>query len=77
VVGFRPIDVRVEPSDTGPNGGIAGTVVRSLFLGDVAHYYIRSGSIEVCAHDRPRPDLADGTQVHWHVHPERCLILKD
>jgi len=72
-IGFRPVDVRVE---TGGEG-IAGIVVRSLFLGDVAHYYVRSGPIEICAHDRPRPELSEGREVRWRVDPDRCLVLRE
>ena len=74
-VGFRPIDVRL---DTAPSGaGIAGIVTRSLFLGDVAHYYIHSGPISICVHDRPRAELVEGQTVRWHVAPENCLILRE
>lgn len=76
-VGFRPVDVRLEAGDSGDRQGTPGVVTRSLFFGDVAHYYVRSGSIEICAHDRPRPELADGQPVRWRVAPESCLILRE
>jgi iron(III) transport system ATP-binding protein len=76
-VGFRPVDVRIEASATGPGGGTAGIVTRSLFLGDLAQYHIRSGPIEICAHDRPRADLAEGAAVSWHVDPANCLVLRE
>ncbi|HVM78440.1 MAG TPA: ABC transporter ATP-binding protein [Stellaceae bacterium] len=72
-IGFRPVDVRLETAGE----GIAGVVARSLFLGDVAHYYVRSGPIEICAHDRPRPELSDGREVRWRVDPDRCLVLRE
>jgi ABC-type Fe3+/spermidine/putrescine transport system ATPase subunit len=74
-LGFRPVDVRLETAAKG--GGIAGVVTRTLFLGDVAHYYVRSGPIAICAHDRPRAELAEGQPVRWHVAPENCLILRE
>ena len=74
-IGFRPVDVRVEASAVA--GGTAGVVTRSLFLGDVAQYFIRSGAIEICAHDRPRADLVEGRTVWWQVTPERCLVLRE
>jgi iron(III) transport system ATP-binding protein len=76
-IGFRPIDVRLEAGTAEPGQGSAGVVTRSLFLGDVAQYYIRSGPIEICAHDRPRADLAEGTPVSWRVDAENCLVLRD
>ena len=75
-VGFRPVDVRVEIDAVGA-GGIAGTITRTLFLGDVVHYSIRSGPIEICAYDRPRAELTEGRAVRWHVAPENCLVLQD
>ena len=73
-VGFRPVDVRLA---TGDGDGTAGIVTRSLFLGDIAQYHIRSGPIEIYAHDRPRTDLAEGTEVSWRVEPEHCLVLRE
>ena len=72
---FRPIDVRLDPAAS--PGAIAGVVSRALFLGDLVHYYVRSGDLEICAYDRPRPELAEGRPVHWRVAPERCLILPE
>jgi len=74
-IGFRPVDVRLEAGTAG--GGTAGVVTRSLFLGDIAQYHIRSGPIEICAHDRPRAELTEGTPVSWRVDPEKCLVLRD
>jgi iron(III) transport system ATP-binding protein len=73
-VGFRATDVSLETRATGP--GSEGTVQRTVFLGDVTHYYVRSGPIEICAHDRPRAELAEGCRVRWHVAPESCLVLR-
>ena len=72
---FRPIDVRLDAAAT--PGAIAGVISRSLFLGDLVHYYVRSGDLEICAYDRPRPELAEGQPVHWRVAPEHCLILPE
>ena len=74
VVCFRPIDVRVE---LGAGAGVAGVIVRTQFTGDLKHYFIRSAGIEICAYDRPRPDLVEGSAVHWHVAPDKCLILDE
>ena len=74
-VGFRAHDVRLEAGAAGP--GTEGIVSRAVFLGDVTHYYVRSGPIEICAHDRPRAELAEGRTVRWRVAPERCLVLRD
>ncbi len=76
-IGFRPVDVRVEPDGSASSDGNSGVIARSLFLGDVAHYYIRSGAIEICVHDRPRAELALGAAVRWRVMPEHCLVLRD
>ena len=72
-IGVRPVDIRLETA----GDGITGVVARSLFLGDVAHYYVRSGPIEICVHDRPRPELSDGREVRWRVDPDRCLVLRE
>src|SRR5262249_43808963 len=61
-VGFRPMDVAVTLDGDGTDGVIA----HSLYLGDVAHYTIRSGQLEITAHDRPRPELSEGSKVRWH-----------
>jgi ABC-type Fe3+/spermidine/putrescine transport system ATPase subunit len=76
-IGFRPVDVEVRPDGQGATEGISGVVARSLFLGDVAQYTIRSGAIEIAAHDRPRPELAEGAAVRWRVEPRHCLVLRD
>lgn len=57
--------------------GIEGVITRSLYLGDVAHYTIRSGSIEITAHTRPRAEFTEGGTVRWSVSPERCLLLRE
>ncbi|HMK68486.1 MAG TPA: ABC transporter ATP-binding protein [Stellaceae bacterium] len=72
-IGFRPVDIRVETAGE----GITGVVARSLFLGDIAHYYVRSGPVEICVHDRPRPELSEGREVRWRVDPDRCLVLRE
>jgi ABC-type Fe3+/spermidine/putrescine transport system ATPase subunit len=72
-VGFRPMDVQIAPAGEGTEG----VITRSLYLGDVAHYTIQSGPIEITAYDRPRADLAEGSRVRWHVPPERCLVLRE
>ncbi|MBV8288243.1 MAG: ABC transporter ATP-binding protein [Hyphomicrobiales bacterium] len=74
-IGFRPVDVRLETRSTGKD--IPGIVTRSLFLGDVVHYYVRSGPIEICAHDRPREELGEGCEVWWQVAPDGCLVLRE
>jgi ABC-type Fe3+/spermidine/putrescine transport system ATPase subunit len=74
-IGFRPVDVRLEAGTAG--AGTAGVVIRSLFLGDIAQYHIRSGPIEICAHDHPRAELTEGTPVSWRVDPEKCLVLRE
>jgi ABC-type Fe3+/spermidine/putrescine transport system ATPase subunit len=76
-IGFRPVDVRLEADAPGAGEGTVGVVTRTLFLGDIAHYYVRSGAIEICAHDRPRPELAEGRAVRWRVAPESCLVLRE
>jgi iron(III) transport system ATP-binding protein len=74
-IGFRPVDVRLDAGTAG--AGTPGIVTRSLFLGDIAQYHIRSGPIEICAHDRPRAELTEGTPVSWRVDPEKCLVLRE
>ena len=71
---FRPIDVQLG---LGPGPGIAGIIARTQFTGDLMHYFIRSDGIEICAYDRPRPALVEGSTVHWQVPADRCLILGD
>ena len=75
-VGFRPVDVRLTPGSA-PGEGTAGIVTRSLFLGDIAQYHVRSGPIEICAQDRPRPELTEGARVSWRVEPQNCLVLRE
>ena len=72
-IGFRPVDVLVAAEGE----GIEGVIVRSLYLGDVAHYTIRSGPIEITAHDRPRAELAEGRRIRWRVSPANCLLLRE
>jgi hypothetical protein len=76
-IGFRPVDVEVQAGEGEVGPGIAGMVTRRLFLGDVAHYTIRSGALEISAQDRPRAELAEGQRVRWRVAPERCLVLRE
>ena len=73
---FRPIDVSLE-AGSGRQASVPGTLIRSQFVGDLMHYFVRSGGIEVCAYDRPRPDLVEGSAVNWRVAPENCPILGD
>ena len=73
---FRPMDVTLDAGRDAKDG-IPGTVVRSLFVGDLVHYFVRSGAIEVCAYDRPRPEFAEGSSVRWRVAPDNCLVLRD
>jgi ABC-type Fe3+/spermidine/putrescine transport system ATPase subunit len=72
-IGFRPVDVEIAAD----GDGTEGVITRSLYLGDVAHYTIRSGPIEIIACDRPRPEFVEGAQVRWRVSPERCLLLRE
>jgi ABC-type Fe3+/spermidine/putrescine transport system ATPase subunit len=76
-IGFRPVDVRLEAGAAGFGDGNPGIVTRSLFLGDIVQYYVRSGPVEICAHDRPRAELMEGAQVSWRVDSEHCLVLRD
>jgi iron(III) transport system ATP-binding protein len=76
-IGFRPVDVSVATDSAGQAEGVPGIVARSVFLGDAAQYYIRSGPIEICAHDHPRTDLAEGQEVWWKVASENCLVLRE
>jgi iron(III) transport system ATP-binding protein len=75
-VGFRPMDVRLT-TGADSTAGISGTMVRRLFVGDLVHYFVRTGAIEICAFDRPRAELTEGTAVRWQVAPESCLVLQD
>jgi ABC-type Fe3+/spermidine/putrescine transport system ATPase subunit len=72
-VGFRPFDVAL----TVDGEGTEGVITRSLYLGDVAEYTIRSGPVEIIAQDRPRAEFAEGTEVRWRVPPENCLLLRE
>ncbi|MGE0719055.1 MAG: ABC transporter ATP-binding protein [Alphaproteobacteria bacterium] len=73
---FRPINVRLVP-DTGDEAdGIPGIVARYVFIGDLVHYFVRSGAVEVCAYGLPDPGLAEGRKVRWRVAPEHCLVLR-
>lgn len=72
-IGFRPFDVRLALDGEGTEG----VVSRSLYLGDVAHYTIRSGTVEIIVHDRPRAEFAEGAKVRWHVSPDNCLLLRE
>ncbi|HME27391.1 MAG TPA: ABC transporter ATP-binding protein [Acetobacteraceae bacterium] len=72
-IGFRPVDVEVAPD----GDGVEGVITRALYLGDVTHYTIRSGPIEITAHAGPRAEFAEGGRVRWRVPPERCLLLRE
>ena len=72
-IGFRPADVAVSLDGEGTDG----VITNMLYLGDVAHYTIRSGPVDIVALDRPRPELTQGTKVRWHVAPEYCLLLRE
>jgi iron(III) transport system ATP-binding protein len=74
---FRPIDLRLGKDANEPGQGGSGTITRRLFLGDLVHYYVKTNGIEICAYDRPRPELAEGAAVVWRVAPEHCLVLRD
>jgi ABC-type Fe3+/spermidine/putrescine transport system ATPase subunit len=77
-VAFHPSNVCLElqrGSKAPVTQGGVGIVTRSLFVGDMAHVFVRCGPIEVCAYVRPRPDLAEGTAVTWQVAPEDCVVL--
>jgi ABC-type Fe3+/spermidine/putrescine transport system ATPase subunit len=73
-VSFRPINVRLS-LDNAPGQGGSGVISRRLFLGDLVQYTVRSAGLDIHACDRPRPDLAEGTNVHWRIDPEHCLVL--
>jgi ABC-type Fe3+/spermidine/putrescine transport system ATPase subunit len=72
-IGFRPVDVEVAPDGEGTEG----VITRALYLGDVAHYTIRSGPIEITAHARPRAEFVERGRVRWRVPPERCVLLRE
>ena len=72
-IGFRPFDVALALRGEGTEG----VITRSLYLGDVAEYTIRSGPVEITAQDRPRAEFAEGTKVRWRVPPESCLLLRE
>jgi iron(III) transport system ATP-binding protein len=72
-IGFRPADVSVTLNGEGADG----VITSMLYLGDVAHYTIRSGPVEIVALDRPRAELVEGTKVRWRVAPEYCLLLRE
>ena len=72
-IGFRPADVAMSLDGEGTDG----VIIRSLYLGDVAHYTIHSGPVDVVALDRPRAELTEGTKVRWRVAPEHCLLLRE
>ncbi|HEV3185251.1 MAG TPA: ABC transporter ATP-binding protein [Xanthobacteraceae bacterium] len=76
-VAFRPSAVSLEPMVAAGRQGRAGTVVRSLFIGDMVQVFVGSGPLEVCAQVRPRPDLVPGSAVAWHVAPDDCLVLRE
>ncbi len=72
-IGFRPADVQMAAD----GDGAEGVITRSLYLGDVAHYTIQSGPIEITAQDRPRTELVEGSKIRWRVSPEHCLLLRE
>jgi iron(III) transport system ATP-binding protein len=76
-IAFRPSAVSLEPKLAIGRQGCTGTVARSLFVGDMAQIFISSGPLEICAHARPRPELAAGSAVAWHVAPDDCLVLRE
>ena len=76
-IGFRPGDVKFLTDLNGRGEGVVGTIERVIFLGDVAHYFIRTGALEICAQDRPRNDVIEGQRVLWKVATEHCIVLRD
>jgi iron(III) transport system ATP-binding protein len=75
-ISFRPINVRLH-EDAAPGQGGTGVVTRALFLGDLVHYTVKSGDLEITAYDRPRSELTEGRSVYWRVDPEHCLLIGD
>jgi iron(III) transport system ATP-binding protein len=76
-VGFRASSVSLEPARAGAADARTGVVARSLFVGDTVQVWVRSGSLEICAQVRPRPEFSEGSPVTWHVAAKDCVVLRE
>ena len=73
---FRPMNVRLTAEAESP-AAIEGVVSRSLYLGDLANYFVRSGELEICGAMKPRANLSPGARVWWSVDPDDCFLVED
>jgi iron(III) transport system ATP-binding protein len=75
---IRPENVLVSRA---PHGGAtnvwSGRVVSSIFLGDYVDCKIACGDTMIRARVSPFTPIEDGAEVHLHVPPERCSIIRD
>ena len=72
-VAFRPGRLRLGAA-AGP--GAAGTVVRSMFLGDDVQTILQSNAGEIRAQGHLPQPFADGAALRWTVDPVDCLVLR-
>jgi iron(III) transport system ATP-binding protein len=78
IILIRPENVLVsrEPHKGAVNAW-TGRVVSSIFLGDYLDCKIACGETMIRARVSPFTPVADGAEVHLHVPPERCAIIRD
>jgi iron(III) transport system ATP-binding protein len=55
----------------------SGRVVSSTFLGDYVDCKIACGETMIRARVSPFTPIEDGAEVHLHVPPERCSVIRD
>ena len=77
-VSFRPMSVvlATTPGDR-PSRWNRGTVRNRTFLGDLTHYFVRSGPVEICTHCPSSVSFAEGDEVWWSVAPDDTFLLID
>ena len=52
----------------------SGVLTRILYLGDIAHCFVASDGVEICAHAEPGAGFREGQTVFWRVEPEHCFL---
>ena len=77
-LGFRPINVELKKAAGEPAPGWHRATVHSrVFLGDLNHYYLRTGTVDICAHKTTDATFEEGDEVLWRVPPDKAFMLSD
>jgi iron(III) transport system ATP-binding protein len=77
-LGFRPINVELKKAagEHAP-GWHRATVHSRVFLGDLNHFYLRTGTVDICVHKTTDAIFEEGDEVLWRVPPEKAFMLSD